>query len=362
MRIPIRDLKENMIIDEDIFTSLGSLVLSKGSAVNDHDKMIQLLKNNNIKKIKVLTLQDSSQAVSDALKEFYADDIEKVNEIRNFIEEFTKCVNRFESEVIENLITKGNKADAELLLEEAFSTTYDSTLNVFQLLQKLKNSSDVTFTHCNSVALMSYTIGSWMKMNDDDLKELSLAALFSDIGKYNIPKEILTKKGNLTFTEFEAIKQHVDNSVTILENAGFNNRIIDAVKFHHERADGSGYPYGLKGDQIPTFSKIIALADIFVALTSSRPYRNKYTPFDAIHILETDYMQKIDIVILSKFINKVASNYIGNPVKLSNGKLGEILFINTNAPLRPIIKISDTKDLIDLSSKYFADLEIEEFL
>lgn len=366
MRILVRNLKESMIIDEDIFNAQGSLILSKGTPVNDKDNMIRLLKNNGINKIKVLSLDKPPEAVPttvlSVLEEFYSVDSEKLQDIKSFLKDFSNSVSRFEEEVIDNLISKGEKANADHIMEEVLNSTFDSSLNVFQLLQKIKNSDDITFMHCNSVALTAFTIGTWMKLPEDVLKDLSMAALFADIGKFNIPKEILTKKEPLTFSEFEIVKEHVSHSVSILTNAKFKPDIIDAVKFHHERTDGSGYPYRLKGDQIPTLSKIIAVADVFVALTSKRPYRPKYTPFEALHILETDFMQKLDIVILSKFISKAASNYIGNPVRLSDGQLGEILFINMNAPLRPIVKITQSKDLVDLSAKNNQEIKIEEFL
>ena len=109
-------------------------------------------------------------------------------------------------------------------------------------------------------------------------------------------------------------------------------------------------------------SKILAIADVFVALTSKRPYRNKYTPFAAVKILEEDYMQQLDITILTEFIKRVSGNYVGNIVKLSNGVKGEVIFINATAPLRPIVKCLDTGNLIDLSAKVNSSIVIDEFI
>lgn len=358
MRVSINDIQTNMIVDQDVYNDKGELILSKGLSIADKEKIKEILLKNNIEKIKVLLLGE----LPTKNEKIYNYTDEKQEDIKVFINEFNNTVNEFKDEISKTLTGQGDLNNLENMLEDAIKSNFNKNTNVFQLLQKLKDSDDMTFVHCNSVSLTAYAIGNWLKLSKDELKDLSLAGLLFDVGKYYIPKEILTKKEPLNLEEFELIKTHVDKSLDILKSYNLNENIINAIKFHHERCDGSGYPYGLKGDRIPFMAKIIALSDIFVALTSQRPHRKKYTPFEAIKILETDYMQKLDIVILSEFIKRIASNYIGNAVKLSNGLEGEILFINATSPLKPIIKINSTGDLFDLSSKSNSQVDIQEFL
>lgn len=357
MRVSINDIQDNMIIDENVYNDEGRLIISRGLSVSDSQKIKDLLLKNNKEKIKVLVLREMTYEE----KSGYNYEEEKQKEIKTFINDFNSNVNSFKSEIQNTLSGQGNLSNLENILKEAINTNTDKNTNVFQLLQKLKNSNDLIFTHCNAVSLTAYAIGSWIKLPEKTLRDLSLAGLLFDIGKYYIPKEILIKEEALTNEEFEIVKTHIDKSIEILKDYDLNDDIIKAIKFHHEMCDGSGY-YGLKGEQIPIMSKILALSDIFVALTSKRPYREKFTPFEAIKILETNYMQKLDIVILSEFVKRIASNYIGNAVMLSNGLKGEIFFINANAPLRPIIKLKPSEELLDLSAKNNSDIYIKEFI
>lgn len=365
MRISVANIEKNMIIDEDIYNEDGGLILSKGLSVSDENILKDLLIKNNIKKVKVLLLAGShssgNKIINYDLDSLPYDDNKK-REIQTFINEFGNVVDDFEKEIIDTISGNADRTKLENLLEETMKSTMNSGTNVFQLLQKLKDSDDYTFVHCNSVSLTAYTIGKWLKLSEESLKELSLAALVFDVGKFSVPKEILQKEGTLTDDEYAIVKSHVEKSLEILRPYNLSDNIMNAVKYHHERCDGSGYPYGLKANQIPTMARILALADMFVALTSKRPHRDKYTPFQAIKILEEDYMQKLDIVILSEFIKRIATNYVGNMVRLSNGLEGEVLFINATAPLRPIIKIISTGDLIDLSSKINSEIYIKEFV
>lgn len=367
MRISTNAVRNNMIIDEDIYNDNGGLIVSRGLSVSDEKTFRELLMKNGVKKVKVLLLSDSTEDKKSHLKlNYQIEDLpyddEKKHEIETFINDFSNMVDSFENEIVNNLAGNCDRRNLENILEESMNKSVGKNTNIFQLLQKLKDTDDFTFVHCNSVALTAYTIGKWLKLPEDNLKELSLAALVFDIGKYAIPTEILMKTKELTDEEYNVVKGHVEKTVEMLSAYNLSENIINAIKFHHERSDGSGYPYGLKNEQIPTMAKIIALSDIYCALTSKRPYRDKYTPFQAIKILEENYMQKLDIVILSEFIKRIASNYLGNMVKLTNDLVGEVLFINSTAPLRPIIKINDTGELIDLSAKVNQYIDIKEFI
>lgn len=360
MIIDVQSLNNNMIIDEDVYNESGLLVLPKGFSSKNMQQITSLLENHNIAKVKVLVLEKDESLEKQVQDEVFFVD-KKEQESAEFLEDFMELTNDFQSEIKKSSSGNAEKENLVLILRENITSSENKETNVFQLLQKLKDTDDLTFIHASSVALVAHKIGVWLKLNNTDLENLSIAALLSDVGKIEVDHDILHKEGKLSVSEFEVVKKHVDFSVEIVTKYGFNEEIINAVKFHHERSDGSGYPYGLKYDQIPLLSKIIAVADMFVALTSTRPHRDKMTPFEAVRILETEYMQKLDIVVLSEFIKRIATSYVGNPVRLSNGIEGEILFINNTVPLRPIISYNDKKNLIDLSSKENNNITIDEF-
>lgn len=378
MIIDVKDLKSNMLIDEDLYNNQGGLIVPKGFPSTNTAQLMKLLENNGISKIKVLLLPNSGAADEnieemasssdnedkksffETNKAFFED--KKEQEVSEFLENFTDSVDSFQKEIQNSVLGKGQKNNIILLLWDNINKDAETETNLFQLLQKLKDSDDYTFLHSSSVALVANKIGQWLQLGEDDLYDLSIAALLSDVGKTSIPKDILSKPSQLTSEEYDKVKKHVEESLKIVESYGFNENIVNSVKYHHERCDGSGYPLGLKYEQIPLNSRIIAIADVFVALTSKRPHRDKMTPFEAVSVLETEYMQKLDIIILSEFVKHIAKSYIGSPVKLSNGQTGKIVFINKLFPLRPIVQIDgENGELIDLSSKENLELKITEF-
>ncbi len=136
--------------------------------------------------------------------------------------------------------------------------------------------------HSERVAYISLKIGENLGLEKSILTELYISALLHDVGKLFVPYEILNKPGLLTIEEFETIKAHPVKGAEVLQESGFSNEIIFGIKYHHERLNGSGYPEGLKGEGIPLYSKIIAVADSFDAMVSKRSYRNELKMEDAL--------------------------------------------------------------------------------
>jgi len=145
-------------------------------------------------------------------------------------------------------------------------------LNTVKALAAAIDAKDA-YTHGHSfrVAKFSLAIGNKLNLNDKALADLEVAAYMHDLGKIGIPEEILGKPGKLTTEEFNEVKRHPVLTSKILEPIKLPDFIVEGAVLHHERLDGSGYPFGLKGQKIPLFARIIAVADVFDALTSSRP-------------------------------------------------------------------------------------------
>lgn len=354
MRIRIEEIQKNMLIDEDVYSDQGNLIVSRGFSVTNVMILKNLLRQHKIDKIKVLTLSDDVHQPSPK---------EKIDqEIVDFKNEFQNVVSSIEDEFSNLLSGEIEEDKLNTLVENSVNMQKSSTLNVFQMMQKIKDSDDVTFSHCYSVSISAYAIGKWLGLTEEQLKDLAFSAMLSDAGKSSVAKEILMKKGILDLSEFKQMKKHVVYSYKMIENMNIKQEIKDAIKYHHEREDGSGYPEGLKGDDIPYYAKIIAIADVYTALTSNRPHRDKYTPFEALKIMEGEFMNRLDVTILTKFLRRIAENYIGNPVLLNNGTKAEIVFMSTSQISRPVVKYIEAEEIIDLSSKENKDIEIVEFL
>jgi uncharacterized domain HDIG len=161
-------------------------------------------------------------------------------------------------------------------LELALHTSIDS------LSQTVEEKDPYTAGHNKRVAKIATDIGRAMGLGEDRLSTLFIAGLLHDIGKIRVPETILNKPGALTPEEFEQIKSHVTAGHRILEHIPFDGPVARIVLQHHERYDGSGYPFGLAGEDILLEARIIAVADVYEALSSERPYRARLNPADAV--------------------------------------------------------------------------------
>lgn len=155
---------------------------------------------------------------------------------------------------------------------------------------------DSLSAHCVKVAFFASIIGSQIGIDMTDQKKLVLGAILHDIGKYELDDELLNKPDFLSESEIKKIQTHVDASVALVKRSGLKDRIvINAIKEHHERLDGSGYPRGIDSSRISSFAKIIAICDIFDALITIKPYRGAYSTYNALSLIQEESKNKLDI-------------------------------------------------------------------
>ena len=146
------------------------------------------------------------------------------------------------------------------------------------------------------------------------------------------------------------MKQHVNLGYEKLKNQNIDMRVKEACLLHHEKCDGTGYPFGLKSKDIPAVAKIIAVADVYDAMTAARVYRGALCPFEVIKIMYNDAFTKFDPVYILPFLKNVASSYIHNDVRLSDGRKGKVILINDNALHLPVVQCGD--EFVDLSRSH----------
>lgn len=162
--------------------------------------------------------------------------------------------------------------------------------------------------HLHHVAMISRSIGEAMGMSSEALHRLYTAGKLHDIGKISVPKEILLKSGPLTYEEFEVVKKHAETSYQIIKSIEEYGYLAEDVLYHHERYDGTGYPEGLKGDEIPLHSRILAIADAFEAMTHERPYSRIRSIPEAVLELQLHAGTQFDPEIVQVFVEKVANH------------------------------------------------------
>ena len=182
----------------------------------------------------------------------------------------------------------------------------DAIASILQTLQAKFNEEKV---HSERVSRFCKLIGEAMNLRKEEIKELEIAGLYHDIGKISIPDAILDKPGKLTAKEWETMKNHTINGYQILRAADRYSNLAEYAMSHHERIDGKGYPNGIKGEDIPLFSRIISVADAFEAMTSDRPYRKAIKKAEAIEELKAHAGTQFDEEIVDLFIHKVLTKH-----------------------------------------------------
>lgn len=160
-----------------------------------------------------------------------------------------------------------------------------------------------TYSHCVNVSVYSLAFGSFLGLDKDMLMVLGSAAILHDLGKKNVPNEIVNKNGKLTDDEFEMMKMHPTYAVEILRSLGETDQLLlNIIEQHHEKINGSGYPKKLQAEDIHLFSQIVAIADIFDALTTKRSYKPAMKSFEALNLMSKEMKNELNIQLLEKFI------------------------------------------------------------
>nr|HRL56557.1 HD-GYP domain-containing protein [Lachnospira sp.] len=281
----------------------------------------------------------------------YYEKIKQSQNFEHFNETFIDGINDLKTE-LNDIVINHETIDTTALLKntEKILAEYTNTLQIFDMLHCMRDMDDLTYVHCINVAIIASILGKWLGYSEEDVKVLTLCGILHDIGKLLVPNEILSKPDRLTANEYAIIKEHVNLGYQIVKDADIDERVKSAILLHHEKCDGSGYPMGLKSEDIPDFAKIITIADIYDAMTSSRIYRKALCPFHVVRDMEQDAFTKFDPKFSLPFLKNVATSYIGNNVKLSDGRTGEVVLINEHALSRPIVKC-EGNEFVDLSKE-----------
>jgi len=209
----------------------------------------------------------------------------------------------------------------------------ESAISLFSEEDSLAKSAVVT-------AIFSILIANQLKLDKQKTTEITAAAILHDIGMLRLPKSIVEKKAALSPAELKLIQGHPTLSFKIIHKELLYPKIVaDIALQHHERWDGSGYPYGLSGEDILKEAQIISVADTFDAMLTEKPYRNSLAAYNAMKILVSENQTHFSPEILKAFVNIMGIYPIGSGVLLSDGRLAKVTRYNSSAPLRPTIQI-----------------------
>lgn len=250
------------------------------------------------------------------------------------------------------LIREEKEIPMEELNKSIIPTIYQAAdfPSLFSVLSGLQAKDDYTYRHNIGVGVISTLIGRWLHLNEADLSLLSTAATLHDVGKINIGDDILNKPGKYTDSEYAIMKRHTIFGYEIIKRTpNVSPRMALVALQHHEREDGTGYPYGIKGDEIDYYSKIVAVADIFHAMTSKRVYKEAMPFYLVVRQMQEGGFGELDHAICSLFIRRMMEFAIGDDVVLTDGRRGKIVNFNPFDLINPLVEVGD--EYIDLSKE-----------
>lgn len=219
-------------------------------------------------------------------------------------------------------------------------------------INTLKTSDEYTFKHSVDVATMSMIIAKKQGLKQDDVYNIGIAGLLHDMGKSKIPLEILNKPAKLTDEEFTIMKRHPILGYEILnEKKEFPKEISLAVLQHHEKMNGKGYPMGMTSDKIIHYAKILAVADVYDALVTARPYKKAFSQRTAVEMIMS-MTEELDITAMRSFLGSVILYPVDSTVQLSNGENARVVKNNPESVLRPTVVGLTSGNVYDLANDF----------
>ncbi|NEU32666.1 HD-GYP domain-containing protein [bacterium LRH843] len=220
---------------------------------------------------------------------------------------------------------------------------------------------DYLFHHSVYVSILSAYLGWRLQYATSDWYQIGLIGALADAGMAKVSPTILNKSGSLTAVEYDEVKKHPIYSYKMLKGVTGATDIMQlAVLQHHERYDGSGYPIGSKAKKIHMFSQLVAVADVYHAMSSERYYRSKRSPYQVLEEISKEQFGKFEIRAVEVLMQSLIHVSIGNKVRLTSGEMAKIIFFDQHTPTRPMVKLLDTGRIIQLTHE--PNLHIEEII
>ncbi len=331
--VHLDNVKKDMKLAKPISDS-GRYLLREGQ--NNLQRFRKRLKNLGIKYIYVEDEISKDIEVDDVIRESTRE------EARQFTREFIDDISK---EKTPDFIKA--KKQVETIIDDIMDRQ-DVVINLYDI----KTADNYTYAHSVNVAVISILLGKKVGLNFREIKKLGLGALVHDVGKANIPADILKKPGKLNDEEYKIIQEHARLGYDKLKDfKEIKATSLSVVLSHHENFQGDGYPRGVKGEELHIFPRIAAIADVFDALTSDRVYRERWSIREAADFIVSRSGEKFDPELVKYFMRYITLYPSGITVRLNDGRKAVVVDQNEGYPRRPVVRLLDTGEEIDLTDK-----------
>lgn len=250
-----------------------------------------------------------------------------------------------------------NNLDSFKSIVRGITSELQKNVKALSILSTVKAYEDSIFSHSLNVMIYSVQIGIHKGYGEKDLENLGLGALLHDVGKLLVPLEVLNKETKLSDEEFSMIKEHAELGFGMLRKNYEIPLIVSHCAYqHHEHIDGRGYPRGLVGDKIHEYARIMAIADVFDAVTSDRKYRKAMLPHEGMELIYSGAGSQFDIDLVDIFKRCTIIYPLGMGVVLSNGYRGVVVRNDPRYTGRPVVRLLKDKDGKDIGENYEIDM------
>jgi HD-GYP domain-containing protein (c-di-GMP phosphodiesterase class II) len=342
--IAVGEVKPGSKIIKDVVTPLGGTLFPKGKVLLPRD--MEILQAFLIQQVEIEGNESEAKAAAPA-KAGTKTTAAKPGALIN------------ESTLAKNSVLHDEYDKMLVLIKNCYRSAAAAPLPIFELRSQLEaligelkdyhvlkftprtlNEQDYNYHNAVLSALTSYKIAQWCGYPQKDWMQAAFAGLLHDIGNVKVDASLLLKPDSLSNEEKEEVRRHTTYGYQLLRNVtAINEGVRLAALQHHEKIDGSGYPLNMEGTQIHVYAKIVAVADIFHAMTLERAHRKAQSPYLVLEQILTESFGKLDPVIVQTFIQKSTELYNGTRIRLSDGRHGEIIFTDRNHLTRPMVQV-----------------------
>ena len=332
-KVPINYLKPGMIVARTVFSADGYVLLNSGVRIKQ--RYITQLENFSIQAVYIEDNLLPDVEVEDVISEKTR--VEAIKTVKDMLGNIKREANSGRCLVLpgEKLVHAVQDIIKDILSHKSLMVN----------LVDIRSTDSYTFGHSVNVTVLSILTGIAMGLSQNSLHHLGIGAIMHDVGKVMIPDEILNKPSSLTPEEYKIVKRHSEFGFSILDKQSEISQLAKRIALeHHEKYDGTGYPFGLKGTEIHQFSQIVGMADIFDALTADRIYRKGFLPHEAYELLAGSGGKLFDYKLVKAFLSNIAAYPVGTIVRLNTGEIGLVVNTPKGLTTRPEVRVFFNQD------------------
>lgn len=335
--VRLADLKPGMIIGQDLFNNAGQMLMAENTVLTP-----DLIARFDKWGTSFVPIKFADEVVTAVIPGRLTH--EQAAGVNAFLAEgvaYKRQALAITYEILDNLrnrkaIDRDTTRGVIIKLVQKASTDRDLLINMLTV----RRIDNYIFNHSLNVCILAILVGHMMKLTAKQLILLGEAALLHDVGMTVIPEDVVQRQGPLTEEERFQIQKHPRMSAELIQKmTNTETELLKAVLHHHEREDGSGYPDGLQGEEISPFGKILAVVDVYDAMTNSRSYRSSHPPYQTVKNLLTQVSSGLSQPVVQAFVAEMSLHPTGSMVRLNTGALGIVVRANRQAPIRPLLRM-----------------------